>query len=538
MADTQTKPEMGEIATIALDQHRVTYGGNVLRNEDDTLLTRGRGKGLKIYEDLKRDGEAGAVLRKRVTGVTSRPWEIKPASDRRDDKKAAELVRNALEALKFRRMCKGLLDATLKGYAVAEVLWEVRDGLVLPRDVVGRDQRRFVFDVNSQLRLLTREATAEGIELPGRKFIVHRHGAEDGDPYGKGLGSSLFWPVFFKRQDITFWLTFADKFGAPTAVGKYPSSATKPEQEKLLQALSAIAHDSGVTIPEGMVIELVEAKRSGALDTYEKLARYMDEQINKIVLGETMSTTAQAAGMGSGQADVHNDVRLELAEDDAHELDETLKDTLITWIVEVNMPGAGIPKLCHQFEAPEDLAKRATRDKTLVDMGWEPDEEYILETYGEGWTKKAAQVPVTAPVNPAQSGQGIGQNNAADPATQEGQDNKPSFAEHAATRGQREQLLAEQEAMAQAATALAGNWQQLMRKRVDDLRTMLDNTGDLVAFREGMDKLLEEDPPAEVVQAVAQATFAAHIVGRGKAEPKAGPLKRLAARAGALVRGR
>ena len=70
----------------------------------------------------------------------------------------------------------------------------------------------------------------EGEELPDRKFIIHSVGGKDGSPYGLGVGHRLFWPVFFKRQGISFWLIFAEKFGTPTAVGKYPGGADPGDQ--------------------------------------------------------------------------------------------------------------------------------------------------------------------------------------------------------------------------------------------------------------------------------------------------------------------
>ncbi|MCC7283481.1 MAG: DUF935 family protein, partial [Acetobacteraceae bacterium] len=80
----------------------------------------------------------------------------------------------------------------------------------MPARIVARDPRRFAFRDAGQgepeLRLLTREAPIDGIALPGRKFIVHRHGGRYGSPWGLGLGQRLFWPVFFKRQGIGFWL--------------------------------------------------------------------------------------------------------------------------------------------------------------------------------------------------------------------------------------------------------------------------------------------------------------------------------------------
>lgn len=240
-----------EIATIARDINRTTYGG-VLQNTDDTLLTRGGAAGLKIYDNIERDTHAFAVLQKRKLAVAAREWRVDAASEDARDTQAAEIARRALNDEQFDVLTVGLLDAILKGFAVAEVMWQVVDNLILPASFIMRDQRRFVFADGERegfdLRLLTREAPFKGEPLPQRKFIVHRSGAKDGSPYGLGLGTRLFWPVLFKRQDITFWLTFADKFGSPTAVGKYPNGAPKAEQDKLLAALDALAQDGRIAV--------------------------------------------------------------------------------------------------------------------------------------------------------------------------------------------------------------------------------------------------------------------------------------------------
>lgn len=515
------KPVFEEIATVERDINRVFFGA-VLTNQDETLLSRGGGKGLKIYDELKKDAHAGALLSKRKLAVTSRPWKVEPASDRRLDKKAAELVEAAFKALRFNHIRKRLLEATLKGYSVSEVIWEQRNGLVLPAAVKAKDPRRFVFGKDDSLRLRTPAQMVEGVELPSRKFIVHRRGADDDSPYGTGIGGMLFWPVFFKRQGISFWLTFADKFGSPTAVGKYPRGSSKPEQDKLLAALRALSQDAGVIVPDGMLIELLEAERSGSVDTYEKLVRYMDESMSKAVLGETMSTTAAGAGLGSNQASVHNDVRLEVAKDDADELDETLDDTLVKWIVEFNLPGAGLPHLQTDFSEPEDLAKRATRDKTITEMGFEPTDDYMLETYGEGWVRKAPVQPV---VPDATLLPGVG--TAGDPAA----GSQVAFADGDGKPMQQARGLhaARQAALIDGAEQLAAAHRQvLMKQPVKDLLSMLDETRDLVRFRDGLGALLDAEPDPAVVDAIARATFAANIVGRGQAAEKKGFGQKLA----------
>lgn len=512
-----------EIATYANDITYPQFFGallKVLANQDETLLTRGGGRGLKIYDDIERDAHAYAVLNKRKSAVISREWNVDPASDSARDRAIADEIKQWLSDLKFDRLCKDLLDATLKGYAVAEIMWARRGNRIVPTHYFARDQRRFVFDSDRRLRLLTPRDQFNGELMPPGKFVVHTVGGKDGTPYGLGLGSKLFWPVFFKRQDITFWLVFADKFGTPTARGTYPAGTGTTEQKNLLASLQAIRQDSSIIMPEGMQVDLLEAKRTGAGDFYERLARYMDEQMSEAVLGETLTTTVGSRGGNRALGEVHNEVRLEVAKEDADMLSDTLNETLIKWCVERNWPGAQPPTVWREFSEPEDLKVRAERDEILDRMGWELEEERFIEIYGDGYRRKAAALPASGmPAAPNDD------NEPGDPdlpafAEQRGLFRRflhwLGFAESDAVQAGRARNRANQQELAEAADVSAQNWETLMQQRVDDLYAMLDDTGDLALFRERLDELLTAEPPPAVVDSVARAQFAAHVLGRGK----------------------
>jgi phage gp29-like protein len=393
-----------EVATIGRDITIPSYGG-VMRVTDDTLLSRGGGRGLKIYDDIERDCHAYAVLQKRKMAVIGREWQVDPASTSRLDKRAAELVRAQLHNLSgdvpddeilpqvsgFDAVCLNLLDSLLKGFAVGEIMWATDGAEIVAAEVRARDQRRFEFAVGNngyRLTLKTWESLIPGEPVPPRKFVVQSFGAKDGSPHGLGLGSRLFWPCFFKRQDITFWLSFVDKFAGPTAVGKYPAGTDEAGKQKLLNALSSIASESGVIIPEGMLVEYLEAQRSGSIDSYEKLARYMDEQMSEAVLGETGSTNQSDGGGSRARDEVGNDSRLEIVKADADLQCAVLNATLVKWITLLNVPGATPPRVWRDCSEPEDLKSRADRDKIICDMGFKPSLKYITDTYGGEWTEK------------------------------------------------------------------------------------------------------------------------------------------------------
>jgi phage gp29-like protein len=415
MADPRTDraPEelRHEVATIQSDPLRYLYGGRVL-TEDAILRTRGAGKGLGLYDELLRDPQVATVMGKRIDALIGREWVVQSGAEgdaRADD--AAELVRGAVNGLAFSRAVGKFSQALLKGVAVIEVMWTARDAALVPALLQGRDPRRFAFRAVAggspvdgtavELRLLTRDQAVDGIAVPARKFIVHRFGEQYENPWGLGLGHRLFWPVYFKRQGISFWMQGLDKFSQPTAVGKYPNGAGQPEKDTLLAALAAVSREAGVIIPEGMAVELLEAKRSGTFDAYESLARYMDEDIAKAVLGETLST--QVGNSGSrALGEVHNEVRLEIVKADADRLAETINSTLVRWIVDLNLPdyaatGLPYPALWWDVSEPEDLAARAKRDVDVASLGYRPTQDYIDDTYGAGWQPHAAPAPTAPP---------------------------------------------------------------------------------------------------------------------------------------------
>lgn len=319
-----------EIATARRDIFIPVFG-QTMRPTDAVLLQQGGGRGLKIYEDIERDAHAFAVLQKRKLALAARDWRIDPGGPRRQDRQAAELAERVLGGewgLSFDKVCVDLQDALLKGYAVAEILWDAVDGFAIPVEVRPKDQRRFVFDPEGELRFLTFENMLEGEALPERKFLVHRIGDKVGDPYGRGLGHQLFWWVYFKRQAVQFWLVFAEKFGSPTPIGEYPEHMPVEEQDRLLDRLSRLAQESAVIVPTGTVVKYLEALRTGAA-TYPDLIDYCDQQITLAVLGETLTTTIGDAGSRAA-AEVHAGVKDEIVDADADLLSAALNAQLLT----------------------------------------------------------------------------------------------------------------------------------------------------------------------------------------------------------------
>jgi phage gp29-like protein len=386
---TERRPDLTEIATTR-DGRDITRGYvdalPYLPPTDRILSLAG---GWRGYEELLRDDQVAATFAQRRLAVVRRPWSVEPGGDRRMDRQAAELVRETLASLDWDAITDQMLYARFFGFAVAEVIWAAASDGIRIEDIRVRDRARFAFAPDGRLLLRT-SLRPQGEPVPERKFWVAAVGSSHHDePYGRGLAHALYWPVWFKRQGARFWAVFLEKFGSPTAVGRFPAGTDASERARLLEAVQAIQTDAGIILPEGMTIDLLEASRGGTA-TYEQWMAYWDRAIAKIVLGQTMTTED---GSSRAQAQVHWDVREDIVAADADLVSESANRTWVRWLIDYAMPGAAYPRIYREMDDPEDLRSRAERDQILATIGWRLKPEAVSRVYGDDYEAAAAQTP-------------------------------------------------------------------------------------------------------------------------------------------------
>lgn len=476
-------PELDtEVANRLRDPFEPVFMGIIRPN--DPLLGE-HGNNWQLYRDLKRDGKVFSGLQKRILALISRPWTVSPIDGKSEDD--AQLVQQMLSAFNFDRLCADLMEALIVGFAPAEIIWTVRDGRYTPQRVVKRAQRRFVYvqdddTLPPQLRLLTQQDMVRGVELPERKFIVHRFSPEDDNPYGTGLGLQLYWPVFFKRKGIVAWNKLNDRFGSPTPWGKYPRNASKKEKDTLFDALKAFSNDGVVMTPEGTMIELLESKLTGSVSTQESLCNYMDDWISEVILGQ--EPRQKGGGALAAASKEREGVRLELTQADSDLLSETLNATLIKWICEFN--GLAPCTVYRDISAEEDKQAESTTDKNVHEMGFELSEDAVRSKYGEGWTRR------TAPPPP-------------DPATVAPAGQRVAFAEP----GETDPPAPITDTLTQASTDTLGDW-------IEQIRAIIDDSPDLPQLQARLLEQFNTLPHEQLAEVMALGYTAARLAGMVK----------------------
>ncbi len=483
---------------------RVDHGKNMaqalidgmIQNPDKLLRGKGGGR-FDVYTDLLRDDQVKSTYQQRRSAVISSEWFVDSNAEEDQETEQSKFLEWQLKKLKFDQLTDKMLYAVYYGFAVAEIIldYDETTGWIYAKDIKVRDRNRFKFDADHNLVLYE---SGQKTPLPQNKFWVVSTGANHSDnPYGEGLAHSLYWPVFFKRNGIKFWMIYLEKYGMPTAMANLSRSQfMDPEQRGIaLDILDAIHADSGVVKPSDIETELLEASRSGSA-SYEKLYEKMDAAISKIVLSQTMTTDN---GSSRSQAEVHAGVKDDVIKTDADLVCETFNTQVVKQLIDLNFAETEFyPEVWRRTEPEQDLKDIAERDTKIKSLGLKPTEQYIRDTYGDGW---------------------IVDENANQPPPMSGEENNPEFSESGLRAQQSNIHRQDQHAINGASAMLATAYNQMLTPKIEGILALAEESGDLEALKENLFSLLEETS-TENVNKIQRASFAARMAGLFKGRSK------------------
>lgn len=118
----------------------------MLPNPDSIL--RKTGRGIEVYRELKNDPHVWSCIQSRKSGVLSLNFELQKVASNDEIFNIIEKMLESLDLYQFESDC---LEAPLFGFQPIEIIWFVKDKLILPKELKARPQEEFAFDSNNQL---------------------------------------------------------------------------------------------------------------------------------------------------------------------------------------------------------------------------------------------------------------------------------------------------------------------------------------------------------------------------------------------------
>ncbi|MCG3130894.1 MAG: hypothetical protein FLDDKLPJ_01668 [Phycisphaerae bacterium] len=364
----------------------------ILREADEGSLE----SAMHLFEQMEeKDAHLYSVANTRRLALTGLEWTIvadvgrgsrgRSTGDARLAAEAAAHCREALARVEgFDDALQHLSLATGRNLAICELVWEAgAEGLRLA-DVAPVDFTRIVFDAFDVPRILTEEAPREGIEAARGKFVVHTPQNKSGHPQRGGLLRVSALVYLAKQLALKDWMVFAEIFGMPVRIARYDPSATAEEKRELLHMLEALASHAAGIFSRGVELEVIEANRGTIGPPFERLIDFLNREMSKAWLGQTLTTeTTGAAGTLAASA-VHDQVRQDLRADDIRKEAQTIRRDVLGPLTRFRFGDAApVPHFVRRPGRPRDISELTNvLDVAINRLGVRAPRAWVHETLG------------------------------------------------------------------------------------------------------------------------------------------------------------
>lgn len=342
----------------------------------------------ELFMDMEeKDGHIFADMSKRKRALLTVEWDIVPprgasAAEKTLAGYAKEVIQDIPD---LSDVILDALDAIGHGFSCQEIEWEMLGNEWVPKDIQHRPQTWFKTDYETRTQIRLRDMTLDGAELLPFGWIVHTHKAKSGYLARCGLHRTLVWPYLFKNYSVGDLAEFLEIYGLPLRLGKYQQGATDEEKNTLLQAVMSIGHDAAGIIPDGMLVEFIEATHASATP-FEAMITWCERTQSKAILGGTLTSQGDGKSSTNALGKVHNEVRRDLMVSDAAQLESTLTRDLVYPLLALNKGGVDdrrrLPKFKFNVSEAADLDLLGDALPKLVGAGMKIPVQWAHEQAG------------------------------------------------------------------------------------------------------------------------------------------------------------
>lgn len=329
-----------------------------------------RKAGVQRYKlrTLLSDDEIYQATETRFDALDNVPFKLEPSEG-----DAAAFLFDQLKQFR-EQIIKTAADARLLGYAVSEFVASTDENNHVTCGWFGvKPMQWFEPRPDGELRYYPDNGGggANGILVDTEnKFCLVQCKATWENPRGEALLSRLYWPFFFRTEGWKFWAKFLERFGSPILAG------TGDDTQELVNALVNAHASAAIAMPKGSEVKAITAgnNNGGAFEAFETA---LIRRVQKVVLGQTLTSGTDGGAGTRALGNVHNDVRIE-----KRNADLKLALKAAQWFVDVLCRWNGFEPHTVSVADEKGLEKaRAERDKDLHGVGVRFTRKYIEDEY-------------------------------------------------------------------------------------------------------------------------------------------------------------
>ena len=318
---------------------------------DPDLMLQKAGIQRQHLRFLELDDEVAQCVETRKDAVIGTPWRLEPNHSRQSKWLMSELAPH------FETLLRGVMSAVFYGYSVLEVTWKQSGAGRITIDRV--DERNIEwFRIHPRLgwRYYPDDGSGgvDGLDCDPRKFLITVRHSTTRNPYGESLLSRLWFPVTWRREGWQMWLKFLETFGQPIIMGRVFNYAEFVDGMKKQGARSVFGW-------QGRSEDTITTITASAPGEFERLENALTKRIQKLILGQTLTSEVGSSGSYAA-AKVHENVMDLKTVSDCRIVTATMQSLFNTW---AQLNGWIAPT----YVLANDIgleSERATRDAALL----------------------------------------------------------------------------------------------------------------------------------------------------------------------------
>jgi phage gp29-like protein len=467
----------------------------IIGSSDPDEVLRKIGRTRADLRILEGDDEISAALETRANAVLATSWRLEPSEG-----DVAQFVREQLEPI-AEDLVFSSWRAVPYGYSVQEAVYQRTEaGRIGLARLVEKPFEWFEPRRNGELLYRPAGGFAQGVVVDQRfKFFLTTNRASYRNPRGEAILSRAYWPWFLRSAGWRFCARFLERHSAPLLVGK-----TAGKKDEMAAALASAVQSGAIAVGLQDTVEAVSAGNGG--EAFDRFDERCNRRIQKLILGQTLTTEMGKGGGSFAAAKVHDGVRADRKVADLRMCRRTVQ-RVVDALVALNFPGQAAPVFT--WDEGVDLATdRAERDAKLATAKVVKfTEQYLLDRYD--FEPGDFEIPATV-APPPLPGQGEGDD--------EGGAVPPQFAAayRFATAANRARFTPAQEAVeALGDVAMARSGSPIDPAKIRNAILHASSPDDLV---ERLARLYDEEPPEQFREILERAIFAADVLGYAHAQ--------------------
>lgn len=326
----------------------------------------------EVGRKILRDTQVGTGFDILKYLLSSKKWIL---TNTEEDTEIYDFINDMLQNMKPKpqTLIKQMVSAIMWGYSVHEKIYSLDDeGRIIIKDLIPihiktLQNEPFQYDANGDLKYIHQVSQLDEVYIPADKVLLYTFGSLYDEKEGHGLLYD-FLPIVEDKENLKDWfMTFAERNGAPTMLGKTGNGQVS--RDEMLNSFDELsAGRTGMVIDIDDEVDVLESRHKGEI--FFSGLQYNDNAIlrrmfiGNLVMGDNSQTGSYA--QSQTQLELGSMVFDGVLEDAADDFQAQIIDP----IVEFNFgPKRKSPKISFDKFTSGDMQKLFSIIQPLMQMG-------------------------------------------------------------------------------------------------------------------------------------------------------------------------